>query len=51
MVYRGKKINFIPESLRAINFIKFNVSLLNVKFYRGEMFVEKADSWFEEKYI
>lgn len=51
MVYRGFKNIFIPESLRAINFMGFNVALLKTKFNRGEMFVEEADSWLGEKYI
>lgn len=51
MVYRESKNNFIPENLGAINFKKFSVALLNVKFYGSEMLVEKVDSWLGEKYI
>lgn len=51
MVYRGDKNIFFPENSWAINVIKFNVAVLNVKFNRNEMFVGGIDSWLKEKYI
>lgn len=50
MVYRVNKSILFPENSRAILFL-FNVAKLKGRFNRCEMFIERVDSWFKEKYI